>query len=893
MMRGKKGVSLRKDPGSADSGNNDEEGKMDVDEENNDGEHKKANKKERKRREELKALEEEKVVCVTIKAKSLASVPKKRKASEAVEGESDAEKKAENSDSDNEEADESKPIASNQITSAYRAGQVVPAVRVQGFKLVEGMVVGTNMKSFLESSIVHRSNIEPGQIHTVEITAIKSFGLLVQIAGKIKALCPTLHTSDTAASDRVLQKKFKVGQKLKVRVWEKNEDGIIVTNKKTLVDLPEDKILLNFDEISAKQESVGVIAGVTEHGIDVRFFNQIHGRIPMVVLTKQGVLDPLESYRVGNLVKVITLKTFKFQNYRLSGMLALALAFDLTSEKFTELAAACADEFSKYQGRQKATPETVAAPANAESGNETDHETDGESKARATTAYDFVSGTVFRVEKDKHFVRLDSGSTAIINKHHMFDFASAAEAFTDSAAEDYPLKIGTRLENALVIGVQDRHQLITMKPLLLAATQQNSDLHIPAHLSEARQGDVVVGTVIKVESYGVLVRFRNGFTGLAPRANLTDHFIETAEGLFTVGDSVRSSVQRVDLTTSKCLLTMKSTHLAPSSGSVTFLPAFLRDSYLQAAHTVKASGKTLPDWNTYRIGTVVKATVSAIEDYGVVLVGKDLTTMMLDRQVAGVEVGKAVKVLVLDLDFAHSIMHVRILDKVGVKAFGAGNGVVASRGEVGSAVEVEIQAVHDQYLTVSGATFSGFVTLGDYHHLHPDTSKYTVGSRLSVFVKTWSRAAQGEPVDTLAFPHADITLFSLQTELNNAQLLLQQQATQAAEGKPKKAILEEGSVIEGTVQMDLVESIPKQPAFAVRLKNGRVARLCLTEINDVEAWEDYSDVLALCKAESFDKVKKLKKSVFHGKEVRCFVLRVNGNQIDVSLRPSRLVRVVS
>lgn len=50
-------------------------------------------------------------------------------------------------------------------------------------------------------------------------------------------------------------------------------------------------------------------------------------------------------------------------------------------------------------------------------------------------------------------------------------------------------------------------------------------------------GEIVVGYIQKIESYGVLVGFRDGLTALAPRSNLADKFLSTAVGLsFGIGD---------------------------------------------------------------------------------------------------------------------------------------------------------------------------------------------------------------------------------------------------------------------------------------------------------------------------------------------------------------------
>ena len=42
-----------------------------------------------------------------------------------------------------------------------------------------------------------------------------------------------------------------------------------------------------------------------------------------------------------------------------------------------------------------------------------------------------------------------------------------------------------------------------------------------------------------MDTYGVLVRFRDALTALVPRPNIADKFVATPAGLFHEGDAVR------------------------------------------------------------------------------------------------------------------------------------------------------------------------------------------------------------------------------------------------------------------------------------------------------------------------------------------------------------------
>lgn len=95
--------------------------------------------------------------------------------------------------------------------------------------------MGSNMPSH-RTDIIHWSQLLVGTRVDAVVESIREFGLIVSINSKISALCPSIHTQDAVLSGK-LQKRFKVGQQLRMRVWEVGTDGkVIVTNKKSLVD---------------------------------------------------------------------------------------------------------------------------------------------------------------------------------------------------------------------------------------------------------------------------------------------------------------------------------------------------------------------------------------------------------------------------------------------------------------------------------------------------------------------------------------------------------------------------------------------------------------------------------------------------------------------------------
>jgi ribosomal protein S1 len=179
--------------------------------------------------------------------------------------------------------------------------------------LTEGWALASNLPSHLSSDIIHWTQVRVGQVLTVKIVSILDFGLVVKISDRVQAICPAIHVSDIPVSGK-LQKKFKKDQKLTVRVWEVKDSAIIVTNKKTIVE--DEAPLLSIDDAEEGDASVGVVSRISTDGIDVHFFNSIKGTIPFSMLIKQGVVDPDEAYRQGQVLKCIVMSKVISPNYK-------------------------------------------------------------------------------------------------------------------------------------------------------------------------------------------------------------------------------------------------------------------------------------------------------------------------------------------------------------------------------------------------------------------------------------------------------------------------------------------------------------------------------------------------------------------------------------------------
>lgn len=751
-------------------------------------ENEKIDKKEKKKKMAAKQQQKretaEKKITICIPRSSLALTPEQTIDTEnATTDESEGEKESTPLD----ETGRSLPIPADKLRKTYQVGMKVPKVRVSGYNLVEGLVTASNLSKFIEEDVVHASSIEVGAVFKAKVKKIVEKGLVVGLGdSKVTAFCPLVHVTDTVLSAAKLKERFKLGQMMKVRVWSKDKEEIRVTNKRNLVEAKDDLLLMDYNDAKPGKTVIGITTKVSgKEGIAMRFFNNVRGVIPPAALSKQGVLDPSESYRVGQVLQVVVIRRENTEITPLWKKIAQEQT-DLPLKKVMVPSICLALDLNLVKSELLTQMEDVTI--------------DGDKKRleSISNSPEFVSGKVFKVEKEEILeknprvqgrqrqiyvatIRLDDGRLAKMQQYHFYDFASTAETVFNSPV--CPIKEGFRVEKALVLWEQSNILYLTMKPLLLhaasttASTQLSStsttstqlssteQITVPSRVADLTPGQVVAGYVVSVENF-VLVRFRRNLKALAPRPNIADKFVSTPQGLFVVGDAIRCVIQRVDLTTERVVVTFKPSIVTPShfsfssfehTSSFSYTSSFFQEQYIKAMIESETNDRILPKWGTAcPLNTVVQATVTSIEEYGVLLLADDQVSMLLARSpspqaLEGLEEGKIVSVRVFDIDYKHSVMECSLE----ASALKAPEKVEKLSLTVGMAVNAKVLSVKDKYLVVetgfkekgSKTTKSnktknetvsiiGFLMLADYHKPKPDpvADGFTVGQELSVKV---------------------------------------------------------------------------------------------------------------------------------------------------------------
>lgn len=699
-------------------------------------------------------------------------------------------------------------ISSEKIDKVYR-GLTDMQVRVIGYHLVEGWAVASNLKSYMHSEVVHSSQLHAGQLVDTEIAAVRDFGIVVLVGGKVRAVCPAMHLTEigilggpSPATAKAIQKKFKVGQKLRMRVWECSGDGFVLTNKKSLVEESSNPLITSYDAATEGLVAKGVVSKVAEEGLRVHFYNKVVGTVPMSVLVQQGVHDADSAFRQGQIVSCIILNKSVPKDYKGKGpgkakpRLTLGLDIGDTSATITDL---------------KATLQLTSSSAASDS-KSVDQTSD------ASSPYEVVSGTVIRQDDDALYVQLneDKRQTGILLKSHIADSAAAGTALAAIGA----YAVGSKIEEALVISSSTgkngvKSVQLSMKPLLLqvarahnassgsakkkiseqlaantASETSNTDVSIPSKASELSPGQIIAGMIWKVESYGVLIKFRDNLTALVPRTNLADRFVPTPVGLFEVGDSVRCAVQRVDYARDRVIATFKSAFVPQSSGAQSYLLARLEEEYSVAMATASNVQASVPDWRAAPIGAVVTASVVSVRSYGLVLQlaaeSSKSNTMMLARG-AGEDAqftrGQELQCVVLDVDLKNKVFDVSVdIDTVQLALTAAGNRA-AKKGKktkqtaalvVGQFVKGTVMLLKDNYVCVmTAAGVVGYAQVADYHCPKRSSSEYSLGQQVTVRVEQSNNVdvtSRGD-LDSISSPYCLCALFTLQSSYDATSTL--------------------------------------------------------------------------------------------------------------------------
>ncbi|OQV25526.1 Protein RRP5-like protein [Hypsibius exemplaris] len=368
---------------------------------------------------------------------------------------------------------------SDPIKSVFKSGTMHTCV-VTGFNDMDEMVLVSLKENLINQPFLSYHHLSLGQVVDCKIVALVPSGVVVLIGERIQGFVPASHLSEVALKN--WQQKFTEKTTITCKVMELDapRKNLVLTHKKSLIDA-KDLVLQSYEDAIPDYVVTGVISKIRDTGMLVRFFQKVHGWVPMSEFVEGISLENL--YYEGQTVKCKVLRVDKkTQNLQLS----LRLIKSDPEKKFKE------------------SSEVVIVK-----------------ECRVTRIS--PKGLDVRV--------LPSEAAGFIPFFHLADNAD------DCVDRLNTFKLSQIIPEAVILKMTPL--FLSMKPAYIEA----ANLHdIPTTIREVHVGREIVATVSNIKNYGVFVEVANGVGGLLPNRLVATL---SSERPLSVGDSVLVKTEEV------------------------------------------------------------------------------------------------------------------------------------------------------------------------------------------------------------------------------------------------------------------------------------------------------------------------------------------------------------
>ena len=341
--------------------------------------------------------------------------------------------------------------------------------------------------------------LEVGQsIHAYVISVLPD-GVKVCIRPEITAFVPLIETASSIKElKKPLEKRFSKGEKIKATIVNVN-----VSKKHVDVSFRDQ------NSVSVGAKVFGIISRFNKGtSMMVRLGAHVTGRVFLTDVSDEFQEKPFSEMKVGNVVEV------RVVSMKSSGEVDLSMRPSLLSK-------------SGEKKKKVANPEINDAK-NLEVGKE-------------------VSGYVKSVGKSGCFVALSRNVDALIK------LTNLADGFVVKPSVEFPTG---RLIRGRILSADAKTNRVEMS---LRASQFDSKTPNKEAVASLKVGDVVMGTVRSVQSYGVFVTLdESGISGLCHISMFADmHVKDDLANHVRAGERVRAKIMKVDYETSKVSLGIK------------------------------------------------------------------------------------------------------------------------------------------------------------------------------------------------------------------------------------------------------------------------------------------------------------------------------------------------
>jgi len=424
------------------------------------------------------------------------------------------------------------------FAKTFSVNTIVPTLRILSTSnWVDNVASCATADSIVSSSILTHMDLQPGAIYRAVpvIANLEGGGVLVQLGGMgIKGLIPASHIFDQAGSadnayrNKVRMEKYKVGKKVDVRCLVVNmiEKKCVLTAKKSLLSSDAENPINDYATITAGTIATGFISSVTKRGIAVTFYNNVYGKISARKLAEEvGVADPTVDYKVGDVIKVrvqqCTKRTRRNDAEEDSHVLGLSLDISGLSQvlesnnimnkivspgmiipdksmKIVELVPS-----KKVEGREEFIPGHVLVSV----------------KAKYVSSDESLKGSITcKLPFEQIFDSYDKEAT------------ESCRSFDDLVMK--VLQVGKKIaQEAVVLATTNAKgfpvtPIVSLKPILIETAKSNAksmkkssrQVILPAPQTALYMGAYVQGYCARIDNrYGAFIRFLDNLTAIVPK----------------------------------------------------------------------------------------------------------------------------------------------------------------------------------------------------------------------------------------------------------------------------------------------------------------------------------------------------------------------------------------
>lgn len=398
----------------------------------------------------------------------------------------------------------SKVDPSKSVGIDYTVGSSHPA-RVIGFNSFDNVLVLSLDPQVVDAKYLQAADIPDGAFDKVEVLKVlpNSGGIKVKVYGKFEGFVPPQHMSDIKLS--YPEVKFRAGSKVKARVLRKDASKLLVTLKKTLVNLEDDEILNSADKASLGFRTTATVERFVANGAIVGFFGFLKAYLPKNEISETFVDDPKKFLKLGQSVS-IKIKSINEEKKLL-----------VTLKQSSEISGTEGNVFDKIIAGKSILETTVVQRT--------------KDSVIVETTTENIKGIIF------------SGHLSDGNYEQNREIANK-------------LSIGDNL-NVLVLekDLKNKNFIGTCKETLISSSKRDE---LPSTFSEIQINDkMIYGYIKSVTNMGLFISFGGKLTGLVLAKYVPDSLKDNLSKHFYKYQSIACRVIRIDNENKRFLLSLK------------------------------------------------------------------------------------------------------------------------------------------------------------------------------------------------------------------------------------------------------------------------------------------------------------------------------------------------